>query len=456
MLGRPERLLVTSLCSAASCLFSCDWRGFSDLEANAPVVFLDEARGVSRSGTSVAAGRDGDRVFAYLGGSPGSSGGAAYNIGLNGSPVVSAAQRGFCTKDNPALEDCSVADGAAYFPLNDSGERDICFAYGWGIAPADSEDPGVLVRCVGNMDATLTAPRTARRERTQARAKGSEHEPLWMASDRSKDPMLVVGSANQRLAWYYESRSKSANLLPTPTSAGASFGERTAVVRLSEDTDAARLLAVSAPDAGQVWLYLAQGDARTPVGCLGGAPGFGRALAAGRVDRDGLDDLVIADDEFVTVFSGAALSEFPEAYEEVCALAALPAGAIIASFGCGSRLALSGCTNSQFGASLAVADLDGDGDGEVLVGAPKMTVNGFDDAGAVLAYDAEGDEPHELGDVFYLSSAEQSDQFGASLAPVEQQDRDVFVAGAAHHGKAAVFFCSGFLSEGDREGRCAR
>ena len=184
------------------------------------------------------------------------------------------------------------------------------------------------------------------------------------------------------------------------------------------------------------------------MGCSGGAPGFGRALAAGRVDEGEVDDRVFADGERVTGRSGAALAEFPQATEEFCMLTAPPAGAILASFACGSRLALHGCENSPIGASLAVADLDGDGDGEVLVGAPKMTVNGFEDAGAVLACDAEGDNSYELGDVF----AEEGHRFGVSVAAIDQRDTDVLFFGAGLHGQAAVCFYSDSLSEGGREG----
>jgi hypothetical protein len=40
-------------------------------------------------------------------------------------------------------------------------------------------------------------------------------------------------------------------------------------------------------------------------------------------------------------------------------------------------------------------DLDGDGDGEVLVGAPGLTVRGSAGAGAVLAFDVEGEHPEQ-------------------------------------------------------------
>src|SRR5690606_33888788 len=117
-----------------------------------------------------------------------------------------------------------------------------------------------------------------------------------------------------------------------------------------------------------------------------------------------------------TVFSGASLGQLPPATSSRCALNALPEGGVIASFGCGSSGAAKGCRGSHFGHSLSVGDLDGDGDGEVIVGAPRMTVYGYERAGAVLIYDAEGDDAHELTDIYYSSAAEGGDRLGEAVA----------------------------------------
>src|SRR5439155_1515542 len=89
-----------------------------------------------------------------------------------------------------------------------------------------------------------------------------------------------------------------------------------------------------------------------------------------------------------------------------------------------------------------VGDLDGDGDGEVIVGVPEMSVRGHPSAGAVSIYDAEGDDPSHLSDQLFLSSAEDNERLGATLGAAHITGRDVIVAGAPGGARTAVFYCS--------------
>jgi hypothetical protein len=199
-----------------------------------------------------------------------------------------------------------------------------------------------------------------------------------------------------------------------------------------------------------VWLF--RGTDGKPVGCLGG-PGLGLALASGHVDGDESDDLVVSDGTNVTVISGKALAGLEPATDITCSMAALPEGALIASFGCGSRETVTGCPGG-FGASLDVGDLDGDGDGEVLVGAPGMSVRGTANAGAVLVYDAEGDRPQLLTDQLFVSSSEPDDRLGSAVIAARIDGRDVVVAGAPGSGRTLVFYCSDLLQGGAGGERC--
>jgi hypothetical protein len=235
--------------------------------------------------------------------------------------------------------------------------------------------------------------------------------------------------------------------LVPPSEPGDLYGSSLAVLRLGDR----RIVAVGASGAGRVWLF--SGEDGRAVGCLGGPAELGRALAAGRVDSDDLDDLVMSDATNVTVISGAALEALEPAAAVACSLAALPPGGILASFGCGSREALAGCPG-DFGVAVDVGDLDGDGDGEVIVGTPRLSVRGKSSAGGALVYDVEGDRPWLLSDQLILSSAESGDRLGASLVVAPIAGRDVVVTGAPGSGRVAVFYCSGLLASGEGGSRC--
>ncbi len=84
-----------------------------------------------------------------------------------------------------------------------------------------------------------------------------------------------------------------------------------------------------------------------------------------------------------------------------------------------------------FGESLAIGDLNGDGKPELVVGAPRSTVNGQANAGAVYIYQFDGTtfkDPIELHD----ASPEAEQHFGKSVAvvPFGTGNRSIVVAGA--------------------------
>lgn len=448
----------------------CDWTQF-DLEDIAPVVLLnpgDDVRG--GFGRNIATATDDDRVIVLVGGAAGSSASAAYSLGTGQTPSVDASPGTFCTDDSADFVDpCFTANSAAAISLeNSSDDKDLCFAYGWGAAIEDETDPGLVARCEDSSDITLQVDDDVRSERDSRFDLNGDHQPMFIAAEKSfdlqEDVPLVASLPNQGDVWYYPPPvAKSTNpvtlQLPSGDDPPETFGRRLAVARLGADASDPRLIAVSASGEGQLWLFRVDEESELrapfPVGCMGSRSGFGRSLAAGKVDDDDFDDLVVAEAGVVTVFSGAALNELTESFDDVCGMGGLVEDAIVASFTCGSREALAGCDDGDFGASVAVGDLDGDGDGEVIVGAPGLSVFGESEAGGVLIYDAEGDEPYELSDTLYISSAEAGDELGTSVAAIRQDERDIIMAGAPGNGKTAIFFCNDLIPEDEREGRCA-
>lgn len=329
----------------------------------------------------------------------------------------------YCTGDDcpsPVAELVHLVD-----PMSPSGH---CFALGMG-------DGAVSLDCNGEQRA-LPLPESLSDTKTAS----------WrLAADPGVSPLLAVADPDAGHAWYYSSEFEGPIELPLSGELPEGFGKGVAVARLGPDRFNSRFVAVSAPDAGEVWLFGAgfpSIDAPFRTGCLGSRPGFGRRMASGDVDGDSVTDLIIADDEFVTVFSGVAVGVLLVVQERsACSLASLLPKAIIASVSCASGGLTSGCSDADFGASIAVADLDGDADGELLIGAPEMRV-GDKQSGAVLVYDAEGDAAHELTETLVDTTLTDGARFGATLGVVQGKNVDAAVVGAP--GDGAIFLAPCF------------
>lgn len=431
---------------------ACSWSRFTDIGENRPVVVLEKPSDFkSGFGANVTPLSIGDKESrALVGQAPGRFNAATFDLGLGTDPNPRAIDTSSCDSSQE-LDPCFLADKVAGLPLVHVGLPDLermCFVLGVGKSQR-AEKPGLLGRCQDFANFTFGVPDSVQSELVQEVFANRQPEPLVLATDKGDLPAFAAGAKRQGLAWFYRPRSTVPVELVAPGAANDGYGAAVAVLRMEPDTGTAedggpetlgrRLVAVGAPGAGNVWLF--SGETGQAVGCLGGIEGLGRTLASGHVDDDDVDDLVMADATKVTVVSGAALSGLTPAALIECTLGALPAGAIIASFGCGSRNSTAACPG-EFGASLDVGDLDGDGDGEVIVGAPGMTVRGHPNAGAVSIYDAEGKDPEYLTDQLFLSSAEDGERLGVSVGAAHITGRDIIAAGAPGGARAALFYCS--------------
>ena len=448
---RFHQLTALGLLSLST--LGCDWREFDVYSEDVPVVLLEKPDSMSRGfGVSLAVAANGsDKLTVLVGGSPGEhSPAGSFSLGVAQSPITDATDTGSCSGDVQSANICFLADTPAGLGRAQiTGEiSELCFVLGIGLADdgARDRDRGLIARCEDGTEYTLPVPSSVVSELIKGPMTLNSNipVPLVLSSDADVEAALVAGAKDQGLAWFYRPMSMTPVELVAPATE-VDFGAAVAAIRLP---GGGRAFAVAAPESGHVWVFRSDDAAGVPSG-------FGQTLASGAVDGVAGDELVVADGEFVYVFSGAAINQMAPSGAVECSTAALPAGGLITSFGCGSRINTSGCGSSEFGAALAVGDLDGDGDGEVIVGAPKMTVLGESRAGAVLVYDVEGSAKHQLTEHRVLSSAESGDLLGASLAMGRSDNRNVIIAGAPGNHKVAVFYCTSLLPGSEQGSRCS-
>jgi hypothetical protein len=458
--------LCVLLLGAAS--VGCSWSRYDDVVENSPIVLLNRPKAlVDGFGSSLATATVDDSVTLLVGGAPLHSGGAEFELGLSDGPTIEARDTGHCLGgDTPCYFSSSpLALARARGPSKTP--QPLCFVDGAGTVPsgdADGDDTGVVVRCVDDVEYALDVPLVVA-DLLDFSFRNTQPTPFRFAADGGPDQAFLATADEETAVWFYPSLSRAFVDIPNPASTKGRWDapqRRTlAVARVGGD---ARLLAVGVPDDGAVRLFFAP-DGVTPsyVGCLGGTPGFGRAFAAGPVvAEDANDELVISDDSVVYVFDAAklaTLAPLPPAAGVDCSLGSLPEGSLVTSFTCGSTKNISGCSGSDFGVALAVGDLDGDDDGEVVVGAPNMTVRHVNHAGAMIIYDVEPPQSskehlYDFKDIAFLSSADADDQLGRSIALPKIEGRQILAAGAPGGGKVALFYCPSFLPASLKGERC--
>lgn len=428
----------------AYCVVGCSWNRFTELKEDAPVVRLEPSDSYSGSfGAALSAAENSRRAELYVAGKEFARGGLVYSLGREEDPQPNPTDDGHCpTRDGQ--DRCGAVEQPVGLTvgISRSGEHELCFISGYGTVMGDE---GLFTRCDDNVRFVYPVPSDVR-SGLAAPANPASPRSLELATNRGSDQLLVAATKDQGRVWYYRPLEREPLDIPKPTESGDDFGSAVAVARVS----GGHLIAVGAPDAAEVWLYLATSSAVTEIGCLTGPEGFGRRITSGDVNGDEEQDLVIASEKKVTVHSGGVLGALePSAEGADCRASEPDDDGLLAELECRSTEETTGCGASQFGASLAVADVDGDKLGEIFVGAPRMAVRDLARAGAVLAYDGDGDFLH----VQIVSDAEEKDAFGTSLVAIGQGDRDIVAVGAPGEDSVYLLYCAG-KSDGNGSPRC--
>ncbi len=452
---------LTPLLLLSALTAGCSWGRFDDITENAPIVLLNKPDELSNGfGTSMATGTYDDsdgktNVALLVGGAPLQGGAVEFQLGTGDSPTLDALDRGHCMSDEGIpcyMSNSPVALSGAQTP---GMIRPLCFVDGAGTA---SVDTGVVVRCNDDVEYALDVPENVD-ELLQFSINRNQPTLFRFGADHGYGTTLLATADEERSVWFYPALDSKRRFLEIPypdsdrgrwptvedvASSQPKYGRNLTVARVGDG----RLMAVGIPDLSEVRLFFSSDGHAEPsyLGCLGGTARFGRSFATGKVLAGDPDDaLVIADESLVYVFSAAKLATLLPTTQTGCSLSSLPPDALISSFTCGSTKGISGCAGSDFGAALAVGDLDGDGDGEVVVGAPRMTVRDISGAGAVLIYDVEEPADSDFIDVGFMSSAEKDDRLGTAIALPDLGSRQIIAAGAAGNGKTALFYCPSFL-----------
>lgn len=444
-----------SLVALALLVGGCSWTRFDDLKDDTPVVLLKKPDKISGFGVSLATASHGGSATLVVGGSAGLSQAASFALGGGDNPGVDAKDTSYCETqgtEKVCFLGTSLAGLETAQIVGEPKPHNGCFVVGVGKAAGAT---GLVTNCEDRFDFALPVPPDVNTQFIEpALANADATRTVAIASNAAGVGAVAAGAPERRLAWVTAPDAHATVQLVPPGTPDESYGEHVAVLR----TGSHFIFAVAAPAVNHVWLFQSDADLTeasvVSLGCLGGVAGFGRTLASGRVNAGDDEDLVVADATNVSVFDGASLAALAATTSTECSLGSLPGGALIASFTCGSTGDVSNCAGANFGVALAVGDLDGDGDGEVLVGAPGMTSRDATRGGAVLVYNAEGSKNYELTEAQFISSAEDNDQLGSSVAAPRIGDHNIIAAGAPAGGKTALFYCSRLIPSSKRGGRC--
>jgi hypothetical protein len=467
---------------------SCSWWSrFDDLQESTPVIEMPSPDGMPGFGTTMATVPSNDETVLLVLGEPNvTAKGALYRI-HNDAPAATPAASGFCPSkrclfgDDPAPLHALSLDGKPYAS---------CFILGVG----DRNDTlGLLGQCADGKEFVLPVPARSDEHPNVKAPQDVITEDLTAlslgnlligdfkyAASAEDNPLIAAATRHLGAAWFYAPGTTTPVVLSPvapPGQAledpllllGDTFGSEVAVASLSSG---GHLVAIASPRGvgndtqGRVWLYrVVDGkvvhdgpvpDVPAPMGCLPGfRRDFGVHMHTGSLFGTATEQLLISDGSTISIYDADDLAEHPPTSD--CSGPPLGSAGYITGVSCVETASVTGCSyvTTGFGRAIALADVDGDGTTELVVGAPSLDVDGTNNAGAALVYrvDPEGKQTRLL-EARFLSSRDTGDALGSSVASLRIGSRDVIAAGAPGLGSFFLFYCSTLGGAGRDSSRC--